>query len=517
MPADRAAPPSPGPPAPTAASEPRARRALALLVAAYTLAVLVAAYTLLYGWLCWRRYATFHAQIDLSYYLRLVWGLAFGHLDLPLVQCRHVIGLHLEPVLLPLVALRRLGVPGAPLLLCVQAAVVALLAWPAYRLGRRHLGGPGPALAFSLAALLYPTVTVATLHDFHPVTLALAPLLGVIDALDEGRLRRGLLLGALALMCREDVAVQLALLCLAHALWPPAAINQRYTRPILIRIRIMLISIATMLVGYFVIYLFIQRPYIPQLGSYGLHFAALPGGESARSGTDLLRLLVRRPWRVLPLLLSADRLRYLFELLWPLVFLPLLAPRALAGALPVLLINFLSGFPKVRSIESHYTTALVPFVLGAAVLGAGRLRRWIELRGGELRGGGRRAGPLLAGLLVAGTALAHGLHGGSPLALRSPRYRATDFVDGPEAPSLRQKVAAVPPAVSVAARPGPLAHLCERPRATSPPEYDDGQPVDVVLTEEARPTGERRIGNLRVLEQKPEQKPGQKPEPEAAR
>ena len=504
MPAESAAPPSPGPPAPapTADPEPRARRALALLVAAYALALLVAAYTLLYGWLCWRRYATFHGQIDLSYYLRLVWGLAAGHLDLPLVQCRHVIGLHLEPVLLPLAALRRLGVPGAPLLLGVQAAAVALLAWPAYRLGRRHLGAPGPALACSLAALLYPTVTVATLHDFHPVTLALAPLLGVIDAFDEGRLRRGLLLGALALSCREDVAVQLALLLLAHALWPPAAMNQRYDRSALLRVRFMLIIISAALVSYFIIYLFIQRPYIPQLGSYGLHFAALPGGESARSGTDLLRLLARRPWLVLPLVLSADRLRYLFELLWPLLFLPLLAPRALAGALPVLLINFLSGFPKVRSIESHYSTALVPFVLGAAVLGAGWLRRAVERRGGP-----RRTGPLLAGLLVAGTALSHGLHGGSPLALRSPRFRATDFVDGPEAPGLRQKVAAVPPGVSVAARPGPLAHLCERPRATSPPEYDDGQPVDVVLTEEARPTGERRIGNLRVLAPDPQKGP----------
>ena len=94
---------------------------------------------------------------------------------------------------------------------------MALLAWPAWKLGQRHLGERAAPWA-AAAALLYPTVTVATLHDFHPVTLALAPLLAFIDALDQGRLRRALLLGALALACREDIALQLALGLLAYAL-----------------------------------------------------------------------------------------------------------------------------------------------------------------------------------------------------------------------------------------------------------------------------------------------------------
>lgn len=455
---------------------------------------LLAAYAGLYAVLCWRRYASFHAQIDMSYYLRLLFGLATGNYDLPLVQCRHFLGLHLEPVMLVFALLRRLGLPGAPLLLITQAVAVSLLAWPAYRMARRHLGSPLPALATALATLAYPTVTVATLHDFHPVTLALAPLLAALDALDEGHLWRGLGFGLLALACREDIGVQLALVYGTYALWPSEGLKHKYANLYKDKLRNLLLITSALHLLYFVIYiLLIQKSYAPQFGSYNLHFAALPSGVAAGSGRELLLALLRRPWIVLPLFLGADRMLYLWQLLWPVALLPLLAPRVLAGALPILAINFLSGFPKVRSIESHYTTALVPFVIAAAILGAGRARAFLAARG-RIRG---VAAGLAAAMLV-GTLVSHGLHGGSPLALRSPRFHSEHFSDGPEAQELRRRIAAVPPEASVAARPGPLAHLAERPRATSPPEYDDGQAVDVVLTPEAQPTGQRRIGDRLV-------------------
>lgn len=483
--------PPPDPPSTRASVEPDESRARAALF------VLMATYAALYALLCWRRYASFHAQIDLSYYLRLLWGLATGNYDLPLVQCRHLLGLHLEPVMLVFALLRRLGLPGAQLLLVAQAVAVSLLAWPAYRLARRHLQAPLPALAVAVVTLIYPTVTVATLHDFHPVTLALAPLLAVLDALDEGRLVRGLGFGLLALSCREDIGVQLALLYGTYALWPNEGLKNKYTNLYKNKWRILLLIISALHLLYFAIYiLLIQKNYAPQFGSYNLHFAALPQGVAAGSGKDLLLALLRRPWLVLPIFLSADRLLYLWQLLWPVALLPLFAPRVLAGALPILAINFLSGFPKVRSIESHYTTALVPFVIAAAILGAGRVRAFLATRS---RVDTHRVAAGLVGAMLVGTLVSHVLHGGSPLALRSPRFYREHFSDGPEAEDLRRRIAAVPPSASVAARPGPLAHLAERPRSISPPEYDDGQPVDVVLTPEALPTGQRRIGD-RVIE-----------------
>jgi len=433
------------------------------------------AYATAYAGLSLARYYSFHAQIDLSYYVRIVWGLAHGQYDVPLVQAPHLIGLHLEPILLPLAALARLGIPIAPLLLVVQAVAVALFPWPVYRLARRYLDCDRLALLMAAVSLLYPTVTVATLHDFHPVTVALPLLAAWLDAMDEGAWRRALLWGGLALACREDIAVQLALVLGAFALHRPQQ-------------RGWLAGIAVLLIAYFGVYIVaIQPHHLPRLGSYGLHFAG--GGQKVSSGRDLLLLLLRHPLRFVMEWLTWERLRYVMELLWPLGLLPLLGPRFAVGALPILGINFLSSFPRVRSIESHYTTAMVPFLMMAAVVGLSRLVTIIRSHTPRPIA----LGPSVALLLL--TAAAHVLHGGSPLAVYSSRYSAALFVSDPEADSVRAAIHKVPPGASVAARPGPLAHLADRPRVISPPEYDDGQPVDVVLTKDATPQGTARIGS----------------------
>lgn len=429
------------------------------------------AYALGYAWLSLARFFTFHGQIDLSYYVRIVWGLGHGQYDVPLVQSPHLIGLHLEPILLPLAGLSRLGVPIAPLLLVTQAVLVALWPLPVYRMAQRHLGCSWRALSLSLCCFLYPTVTVATLHDVHPVTMALPLLAAWLDALDEGKDGRALGFGLLALMCREDIALQQALVLLWLAVTQPAR-------------RWPLASLALLLVLYFGVYIVVIQPhFLPKLGSYGLHFAS--EGAKVSSGRELLWLLLRHPLRVVLPLLTWDRLGYVLSLLWPLLGLPLLGSRFVVGTLPIVGINFLSSFPRVRTIESHYSTALVPFLVMATVIALGRLRahrdrRWLTALS---------VGTLLACLL------SHVFHGGSPLALRSSRYAHELFAPASDHASLAARIAAVPAQASVAARPGPLAHLADRPRVISPPEYDDGQPVDVVLTPDAAPQGRARIGN----------------------
>jgi uncharacterized membrane protein len=448
------------------------------------LKLLITLYATFYAVLSWRRFATFHAQIDMSYYLRQVWGLGHGHYDLPLVQAKNIIGLHLEPILLPLALLGRLGVPLAPMLLLFQALMVALSAWPAYRLGERHLGlGARGGLIAALVALLYPTVTVATLHDFHPVTVALFPLLGTVEALDAGHLRRALLYAAFALTLREDIALQLCCLLGAYALFGGTQLGRAQ------KLWLGLLA-AGLLVYFFGYVLWLQPRYVPASGSYGLHFAKLGAalGTEVHSGRELVFGLLRHPGRFLGFILDGERLRYLVLLLSAMAFLPLLALRPLAGALPVLGINLLSSFPGVLRLESHYTTAIVPFVVGAGLIGAGRLRGLIRDAGSFSAHGPSAASQRVAIVVAAGLFVAalssHLFHGGSPLSPFGDRFVWAHFSGGPRVAAIKARLAAVPPQASVAARPGPLAHLCERPRIISPPEYDDGQPVDVVLHDE---------------------------------
>ena len=444
------------------------------------LQLLIALYATLYAALSWRRFATFHSQLDMSYYLRQVWGLSHGHYDHPLVQAKNVLGLHLEPLLVPLALLGRLGLPIGPLVLVVQAVAVALSAWPAYRLGVRHLGlGARGGFVAALVALLYPTVSVATLHDFHPVTVALFPLLATIDALDEGNLKRALVFAGLALCCREDIALQLACLFVAYSLFAGAPFARTRAQ------KLQLWAIALGLCVYFFAYVLgLQPRYVPATGSYGLHFAKIGAalGVSAHSARELFLGGIAHPLRLIAFLFDAERLKYLGLLLFTMAFLPLFAVRPLAGALPILALNLFSSFPGVLRLESHYTTALVPFFLGAGLIGAGRLRALFARVRPTMNDAVLSWAIACALLFTVG--ITHVLHGGSPLSIYSDRFDWANFRGGARAEAIRQKLAQIPPAAAVAARPGPLAHLCERPRIQSPPEFDDGKPVDVILRDE---------------------------------
>lgn len=432
--------------------------------AACRLSVLVLAFATGYAWMAWQRYATFHSGIDMSYYLRLVWGLANGHYDLPLVGASNILGLHLEPILLPFAVLHALGVPLVPLLLLTQSVAVALLAVPAYRLAARHLASPWAGLAGAILAFLYPTVTVAALHDFHPITLALPLLLGVVDALDEGKVKRALVLGALALACREDVALQLA--CLTWA-WAVARHG---------RVRLLALGLTAGLVAYFCGYVFAIQPwFVPSSGSFTLHFTAF-GGAEIHSGLDLLRFALAQPLAFFSSLATMDRLLYLPVLLWPLGCLGLLAPRYLVGALPIIAINLLSDFPRVRTIEAHYATAIAPLVIGASLVGVGALRRFVERH--THRRSARQVNLAILCACFALSTVAQVEHGGSPLALRSPKWLATGLFPPSNAAQIRTEIETIPPTASVAAPVGVLSHLTQRPRAICPPDYTDGQPVE---------------------------------------
>src|SRR3989442_7205234 len=84
-------------------------------------------------------------------------------------------------------------------------------------------------------------------------------------------------------------------------------------------------------------------------------------------------------------MLTLPKLVYLAAMLVPLGFLPLLAPRALAAALPGLAMNLLSLDPVLFNYRSQYQSFVLPFFVLASVDGYARLRQW--RRSATTRGG----------------------------------------------------------------------------------------------------------------------------------
>ena len=311
----------------------------------------------------WARFASVHNRtFDLALYARQAWGLAHGQLWDPIIG-GDFFGGHLAWVLLPLGWLGRV-LGTVPVLLCAQSVGIAASAWPLYRLASARLGPVAGAVA-ACAWLLQPNLGHVASYEFHPGTLAVWPLLHACCALERASdaqpaastPARAMIAGSLlALACRASNALQLlALGALAAYRWPRA------------RRAGLLLAGASVL--YFALWLLWLQPAHGAPLSAELHF-----GKWGGSPFGVARVLLRDPQLVIEHFLAPERLSYPLRVLWPFALLPLLAPRWLVPALPVLAINSLSEFPTSSQLYSHYLTLALPPLAVGAVAGAAVVR-----------------------------------------------------------------------------------------------------------------------------------------------
>jgi len=362
------------------------------------------------------------------------------------------LGGHVDPILV-LFALPWLVWPDPALLLVLQAIIVALAAWPTYRLGLRAFGDPAAAALCAAAVLLYPPIQAAVLDEFHPVTLAIPLLLGAFVALEEDRLRWAVPLLVLAAMCKEEIPLVIAVLGLYFAL------RKRRRWPLLI---------TAAGAAWFLVAVGLVIPHFNTEGAVLLHRYA--GGDAGLR--PIVTGLLTHPWRAATSLLDPTGLRHLLEMLWPFGFSSLASPLTLLIALPEALVNLLSSKPQQHSTAYHYVAGEAPFVVAAMVLGLQRIGRRLLRKG-------RRAQPVSLYRLLAGTVVAIALVATltvGPLAgerrgwgkLTSPAHRE----------ALAAAVATVPAEASVSAD-RVASHLSARRYVYTFPYLDDAQYVAV--------------------------------------
>lgn len=385
------------------------------------------------------RYWTFHNQtFDLAFYTRIAWGLVHQELWEPMVNA-HVYGLHLSPILAPLGVLGQLTDTPSVLLLA-QAAALAASALPLSRLGARHLG-PAGAVAGALLWLFYPNLGHVAGYEFHPGSLAVLPLAWMAVGIDEGK-TRAFGWGALgALACREDLALSTLL---AAALFGWRHRDQRR----------LAVAVGGGSLVYFSFFAFVLHPaYAPENGSLELHFGRFGDGIA-----EVAVYLLTHPGDLLAHLATSERLLYLPKVLAPLALLPLVRPAWFLPALPILGINLVSDWPTITHLDAHYLTPALPFLVAAALDGAGRLAQLPAAIPTRAHPG--RAG-IAAWALVIPVGIGHLVAGGTPLSLDFPgdAFRPDD-----NTAAARSIVAAVPEDASVQAPYALLPHLAERTR-----------------------------------------------------
>jgi uncharacterized membrane protein len=159
----------------------------------------------------------------------------------------------------------------------------------------------------------------------------------------------------------------------------------------------------------------------------------------------LLAAVFKRPWEVAAYMLTENKLKYLFQLFTPVLFLPLLTWRT-AIVLPALLFNLISTFWYQSSLQYHYTSLVIPVLCGMALLA---LQRFDS----------QKARSLLAGGILVATLLSAYLWG--PL----PGTRQAAYYPDPENPQVlaaAEAISLIPAEAMVAAGDKFAAHLTHR-------------------------------------------------------
>jgi uncharacterized membrane protein len=88
----------------------------------------------------------------------------------------------------------------------------------------------------------------------------------------------------------------------------------------------------------------------------------------------LVKTAILRPWEVIAYMLTTEKVKYVFQLLTPVLFLPLLSWRVLL-ALPALFYNLISTFWYQSNLQYHYHNMLIPVFSIVALFSLERFHR----------------------------------------------------------------------------------------------------------------------------------------------
>lgn len=313
--------------------------------------LMVASYAGLFSLAAIYKYHSFWMGFDLGVHEQLIWNTMHGRIAAVSMfgNTTSYLGIDIiivELLYTPLYAL----LPRTETLLVLQVGVAATGAVPLFLLARERAQH---AWSGWLAALLYLAalpVQYAILYEFQIRTAGTVFFLWAFYCFERQRLGWFALFGLLALWTRSDASFALAAIGLY------AGVQRRGWRWVVLPIG--------MGAGWLLLCVGLLIPLFRSDDGFQYAFIYRWLGDTP---LEMLHTLLLRPGYVAAHMFRPEKLRYLLELLAPLLFLPLLRPGLLLIALPSLLLNLLSADRIHWSIRYHYQAFVLPFLLIATL------------------------------------------------------------------------------------------------------------------------------------------------------
>lgn len=321
----------------------------------FTLTLLIITYNLYFSAASFMRYVNFYTgRFDLGNMDQTVWNTLHGRIfqltDPNGTNIISRLAFHADFILVLLAPFYLLW-QDPRMLLLIQTIILSLGSLFVYLIAKKILQNKTLALVFAFGFLLNPGVNYANLYDFHGVTLATTFLLGGWWAMLEKKWTIFSIFLILAGLTKEEVWVVVAMIGVYVA--------------IVEKKKFLGGTIAGLASLIFYLIFFKAIPH----ARGGDQFALSYYSDFGTSQVSIIKNILFSPSKTLPILLKQGRLLYLFQLLFPLGFLPLLFPLTLVFALPDLIINLFSNNTQLQQIYFQYTSVITPFLFISAIMG----------------------------------------------------------------------------------------------------------------------------------------------------
>lgn len=303
------------------------------------------------------RFGTF--GFDLGIYDQATWLLSRARDPFMTVRGLEAFGHHVNGILFLLAPFYRFGA-GPHFLLFVQVAAQASGACAVFLLARDRLHDRWLACALGVVYLLHPTSQWLVWEFFHPDAVSIGPLLFAYWAARERRWQWFAVAAVLAAMCKEDVALVLVIIGLLIAYRGERRIG---------------FGVSAISLGWYVV---VTRAVIPWQNGIGPFYDSF-FGTLGTTPTEVAFNVVRHPGATWDVVRHKDRAEYLWNMLGPLAFVPLLSPSTFAIAVPMLGVDLLTSFGYARDAHFHYSALVLVGLIVATVEGVARLPT-IQLR-----------------------------------------------------------------------------------------------------------------------------------------
>lgn len=430
-----------------------------------------------------------HTQVyDLGIYDNTVWNTAHGKfLGCSYVRTGRHTSAHVDPLLALLVPFYWLY-PRAETLLVFQTVWLALGALPLYRIAVRRLDNRWYGVGMAATYLMYPALHGVNMFDFHSLTMSVPLTLAVMDALDEGRMRRYWVLFGLLILAREDMTL------LSCGIGLYLIVTRR------VRAGLVTIGIAAVYLAVVKIFVMPESALLMKGGreSYSYtYFYEDMIPHSSEGARGLLVSLLTNPAFALKVLLLEDKVHFFACLLLPLLFLPLASGRRVATLLYGLTFIGLASRRHVFSLYFQYSSVLFPFLLAATAHGIARVAEHDAVRAFRLDPS--RVRPTLAGMVLLVTGLVSWKYG---VLVENDAFRAgwTKLTRDPSSHvreryrRVRAMVDQIPPDASVSSSTSIGPHVSSRAEAHRWPVVKD---ADYLLLRTNELSGKKRARERR--------------------